>query len=68
MNKELRTMAEKQAQDPNELMENGFTRQQNEERQKSDATAQGVVSLIVTAISIYCLISAFSNLSALSDL
>ena len=35
MKQELRTMSEKKQLDPNELMENGLTRKQNEEQQKA---------------------------------
>jgi len=60
MKQELRTMAEKQAQDPNELMENGLTRQQNEDREKSDAGVQLVISAIVVGLSIYSIMMVFS--------
>jgi hypothetical protein len=60
MKQELRTMAEKQAQDPNEMMENGLTRQQNEEQEKAGAGFSLIVSIIVVALSIYSIMMVFS--------
>jgi CHASE3 domain sensor protein len=60
MKQELRTMAEKQAQDPNELMENGLTRQQNEEQEKAGAGFSLIISIIVVALSIYSILMVFS--------
>ena len=47
MNKELKTMEEKMKQDPNELMENGLTRKQNEDIQKNVEAGAGILHLIV---------------------
>jgi hypothetical protein len=47
MNKELKTMEEKMKQDPNEIMENGLTRKQNEDIQKNAETGAGILHLIV---------------------
>jgi hypothetical protein len=63
-NKELRTMAEKQQQDPNELMENGLTREQNENLQKSNENFSSVVSVIVMFISLYAMYHAFVGLNS----
>ena len=56
MNKELKTMEEKMNQDPNEIMENGLTRAQNEKIDKDGEAFSGIVSLIVGLISIYCIL------------
>lgn len=56
MNNELKTMEEKMKQDPNEIMENGLTRAQNEKIDKDGETFSGVVSFIVGLISIYCIL------------
>lgn len=58
--KQLRTMAEKQSQDPNELMENGLTRQENENLEKSNANFSAVVSVIVMLVSLWCIIQVMS--------
>lgn len=62
MKQELRTMEEKQKLDPNEMMENGLTRQQNEERAQQDASFSLVVNLIVVIISVFCMFSALQGL------
>lgn len=63
MKQELRTMAEKQNQDPNEMMENGLTRAENEKRQQSDESFSGVVSIIVMGISLWAMYQAIVGLS-----
>ena len=47
MKNELKTMEEKMNQDPNEIMENGLTRKQNEDIQKNAETGTGILHLIV---------------------
>ena len=56
MKKELRTMEEKQSLDPNEVMENGLTRERNEQLDKDGETFGGVVSLICGGIGIWCIL------------
>jgi hypothetical protein len=56
MKKELRTMEEKQSLDPNEVMENGLTRERNEKLDKDGETFSGVVSLICGGIGIWCIL------------
>jgi hypothetical protein len=60
MNKELRTMEEKMKLDPNEMMENGKTRAENEEFEKNSAQFGGAVSIISIAVSLYCIIQVLS--------
>ena len=55
-------MEEKKQENPNEIMENGLTRKQNEDIQKGADNIQGIVSLFVVGISIYVMIIAMSNL------
>lgn len=62
MKQELRTMEEKQKLDPNEMMENGLTRKQNEERAQQDAGFSLVVNLIVVIISVFCMFTALQGL------
>lgn len=59
---ELLTMEEKKNLNPNEIMENGLTREQNEKIQQGADQIQGVVSLFVVGISIYCIVTALSLL------
>jgi len=54
---ELRTMKEKEQLDPNELMENGLTRAQNEKIQKDSESLGGVMSIVAMVLALYCLIS-----------
>jgi hypothetical protein len=65
MKQELRTMSEKKQLDPNELMENGLTRKQNEEQQKAHQTFSSVVSIVVMIISLYCMYQAFVGLNSI---
>ena len=58
----MKTMEEKKQENPNEIMENGLTREQNEKIQKGADNIQGVVSLVVVGISIWCMMMAFSAL------
>lgn len=55
MKNELKTMEEKMKLDPNELMENGLTRAQNEEIQKGADQTRGFLSLISLGCAIYAL-------------
>ena len=54
--KNMKTMNEKNQLDPNEIMENGLTRKQNEKITKDSEMASAIVSLITGAISIWCII------------
>jgi hypothetical protein len=58
--KELRTMAEKQQQDPNELMENGLTREHNENLEKQGENFSAVVSIAVMLVSLWCIVQVMS--------
>jgi hypothetical protein len=60
MEKQLKTMEQKMAENPNEIMENGLTRAQNDKIAKDGETLSGVVSLIVGIISIWCIIQVMS--------
>jgi hypothetical protein len=60
MNKELKTMEEKMKLDPNELMENGMTRAQNEEIQKGADQTGVFLSLISIVCALYALYLVFS--------
>jgi len=60
MSRELRTMEEKMKLDPNEIMENGLTRQQNEEAQKSATGFSAVLILISLGLTFYSIILLFS--------
>lgn len=62
MKQELRTMAEKQKLDPNELMENGLTRKENEERAAQDAGFSIFVNLILVVISLFVMFTALQGL------
>jgi hypothetical protein len=57
----LKTMAEKQAEDPNELMENGLTRAQNDKIQKNGEN----ISAIFWIISIGFLVLSMLRMSQL---
>lgn len=57
---ELRTMEEKMKLDPNEIMENGLTRQKNEELQKSAEGVSGTLSLISIGLALYSMYLLFS--------
>ncbi len=60
MEKQLKTMEEKMAENPNEIMENGLTRAQNDKIAKDGETFSGVIQLIVGIISIWCIIQVMS--------
>lgn len=62
MKKEIRTMEEKMKLDPQEIMENGLTREQNEKLDKDGETFSGVISLICGGIGVWCIIQAMSNM------
>jgi hypothetical protein len=55
MKNELRTMEEKNSLNPNEVMENGLTRAQNEKIQKDGESIGGVVSLITGIVGLWIL-------------
>ena len=55
-------MEEKQKENPNEIMENGMTREQNQKIEKGADNIQGVVSLVVIAVSLWAMMMAFSGL------
>ena len=56
----LKTMEEKMKLDPNEIMENGLTRQKNEEIQKSTEGIQGVLGIVSMIIAFYAMYLVFS--------
>jgi hypothetical protein len=58
--KNLKTMEEKMKLDPNEIMENGLTRQKNEEIQKSTEGIQGVLGIVSMIIAFYAMYLVFS--------
>lgn len=52
---DLRTMKEKEQLDPNEMMENGLTRAQNEKIQKDGESLEGLFALISGGVGIWIL-------------
>jgi hypothetical protein len=60
-NKTLKTMEEKMNQDPNEMMENGLTRAQNEKIEKDGEAFGGLISLIGGGIAIWVVLQSLSN-------
>ena len=62
MKKELRTMEEKQSLDPNEVMENGLTREQNEKIDKDGDTFSGIIHLICGGIGVWVILQTLSNM------
>jgi hypothetical protein len=58
----LKTMEEKMKLDPNEIMENGLTREHNEKIEKDGEAFSGLISLICGGIAIWCLLQTFSNM------
>lgn len=60
-NKTLKTMEEKMNQDPNEMMENGLTRAQNEKIEKDGEAFSGLISLICGGIGIWVVLQSLSN-------
>jgi hypothetical protein len=62
MKNEIRTMEEKMKLDPNEIMENGLTREHNEKIEKDGETFSGIVHLITGGIAVWCIIQALGNM------
>lgn len=62
MKQELRTMEEKQKLNPNEIMENGLTREQNEQINKQSEDFGNGVNIIVLIISLFCMFTALKGL------
>jgi hypothetical protein len=56
MKQELRTMEEKQKLDPNEMMENGMTREQNEKLELQHSSFSLMVGLFLVITSVYLLV------------
>lgn len=65
MNKELRTMEEKNRTNPNELMENGLTRAQNEKIEQNSQVTMGVIQLVLLGVSVWVMIKSMSLMSSL---
>jgi hypothetical protein len=65
MKKEMKTMEEKMKLNPDEIMENGLTRAQNEKIDKDGENFSGIVSLICGGIAVYCLIQSLGALSGM---
>jgi hypothetical protein len=57
----METMNEKQMEDPNEIMENGLTRAQNEKITKDGEAIGGFIQLIVGIVSIILIMKIFLN-------
>jgi hypothetical protein len=55
MKNELRTMEEKNSLDPNEVMENGLTREQNEKLVKSADNVSFISGLISIGLGVWIL-------------
>lgn len=55
MKKELMTMEEKKNLDPNEMMENGLTRAQNEKIEKDGENITGVIGIFRLVIGLICM-------------
>lgn len=55
-NKELLTMEEKMKLDPNEIMENGLTREHNEKIQNDGSLIQGLMGIVSIVVGIYCIL------------
>ena len=53
MEKQLKTMEEKMAENPNEIMENGLTRAQNDKINKDGEFFVGVIRLAVGIFMLY---------------
>lgn len=53
MEKQLKTMEEKMAENPNEIMENGLTRAQNDKINKDGEFFVGVIRLLVGVFMLY---------------
>ena len=54
MEKQLKTMEEKMAENPNEIMENGLTRAHNDKINKDGDTFAGIIHL---AVGIFIMVS-----------
>lgn len=54
--KELLTMEEKMKLNPNEIMENGLTREHNEKIDKDGDMIQGVMGIVSIVVGIYCIL------------
>jgi|LakMenE18May11ns_1017448.scaffolds.fasta_scaffold9427223_3 hypothetical protein len=65
MKKELRTMEEKMKLNPDEIMENGLTRAQNEQIEKDAENFRGIMALICGGIAVYCVIQSLGALSGM---
>jgi hypothetical protein len=53
MEKQLKTMEEKMAENPNEIMENGLTRAHNDKIDKDGETFAGIIHIIVGIFLLY---------------
>lgn len=53
MEKQLKTMEQKMAENPNEIMENGLTRAQNDKISKDGEFFVGVIRLLVGVFMLY---------------
>jgi hypothetical protein len=62
MKKEIRTMEEKMKLNPNEIMENGLTRAQNEKIEKDGEAFSGLISLICGGIGVWVLLQTLGNM------
>lgn len=56
----MKTMNEKNQLNPNEVMENGLTRKQNEKINKDSEMLSAIGSLITGGILIWCLVQVLS--------
>jgi hypothetical protein len=54
--KELLTMEEKMKLDPNEIMENGLTREHNEKIENDGSLIQGLMGIVSIVVGIYCIL------------
>jgi uncharacterized membrane protein YkgB len=55
-NKELLTMEEKMKLNPNEIMENGLTREHNEKIENDGNMIQGLMGIVSIVVGIYCIL------------
>jgi hypothetical protein len=60
MKKPLMTMEEKKQLDPNELMENGLTRKQNEKIDSTGDSVGGVMGIVSILLGLYAIYLVFS--------
>jgi hypothetical protein len=63
--KELMTMEEKMKLNPNEIMENGLTREHNEKIDKDGENFQVWISLITIGVMIWVIVKSMSIVSSL---